>query len=306
MQYKLNEKGLIEIDDAENFFSSLCEHIDDIRSGEWPFKGLITTGEAWFRGESCDFETKLLPKLFREPFCDETDLLIQFKNRFPQYESQCTSNMDWLNLMQHYGVPTRLLDWTKNALVALYFAVVKDPDKDGMLYVHSLRDRIADEGSPLTPAPIRTKVKQYEDFFNRLIELNHLSEIKEFLSKYNSRIKVKDVNNKLQLICKVGERNLPAGYVIPIIIEYFPKVFHARISSQQGCFTCHFGKFLNKRNVFEDASLRETNGVLSSICHIKIPKKLKSKLKKQLETLGVSRMQLFPEPESFFDSYRGV
>jgi len=39
--------------------------------------------------------------------------------------------------MQHYGAPTRVLDWTGSPFVASYFAVEKDPDSSGEVWAYS-------------------------------------------------------------------------------------------------------------------------------------------------------------------------
>jgi hypothetical protein len=51
-------------------------------------------------------------------------MLDEFKRKArPFIDFLPQNDFEWLFIMQHHGVPTRLLDWTSNALVALYFAV---------------------------------------------------------------------------------------------------------------------------------------------------------------------------------------
>ncbi|GAA3802356.1 FRG domain-containing protein [Nocardioides panacisoli] len=89
----------------------------------------------WFRGQGCH-RRLLRPSLFRriEPYsasdmiAKELALITRFRQRSLPLWPEGYPQDDWEQLfaMQHFGVPTRLLDWSENATVAAYFAADHD------------------------------------------------------------------------------------------------------------------------------------------------------------------------------------
>jgi len=65
----------------------------------------------------------------------EKDLLRIFKERaIPYLKYKPENDWEWLAIAQHFRLPTRLLDWSRNPLVAAYFAVENDNKKDSAIY----------------------------------------------------------------------------------------------------------------------------------------------------------------------------
>lgn len=90
----------------------------------------------WFRGQS-DENWKLLAGYQRLKTPPPESVLV---NRFRQNATllvnpTSTKKFDWLFHMQHYGAPTRLLDWSESPLYGLYFAVTSNPAKAGALWM---------------------------------------------------------------------------------------------------------------------------------------------------------------------------
>lgn len=116
--------------------NSLSECVEIINSlnNEW---NITKDKSLWYRGQAC-CSWKLIPSLYRykDGHNFEREIVRDFKLHAIPYLKRIPNNeIEWLTIMQHYGLPTRLLDWTESYLIALFFAVSDDKKEDAALWI---------------------------------------------------------------------------------------------------------------------------------------------------------------------------
>lgn len=131
-------------------------NLQDILSYIDKFSRLNSSNTNLFRGQSKNYD--LLPAICRNNNTVDTTeteykMLNELRRRIirDKITSQLKNDWDWLIYAQHYGLKTRLLDWSTNPLVALWFSLIKDTT-DSYFYILSVNnDKIIDDlkNSPL-------------------------------------------------------------------------------------------------------------------------------------------------------------
>ncbi len=109
--------------------------------------------DVWFRGHA-DQSWRLAPSFYRlgRPAAIECRLVQMFRRSAEAVTPSAPAFDDipkWICLMRHYGLPTRLLDWSLSVLVAGWFAVSESPDSDAAVWaVNPFELNIAQHNTP--------------------------------------------------------------------------------------------------------------------------------------------------------------
>lgn len=308
------------VSDATRILNKLEKNKDGFLSTGWPFDrfpfGL------WFRGQVRRKNRGLEPRVFRrfdrvtpgnkvieQTRHDETNLYVHSKLRAANYQQTYRSAFDWLCLLQHYSIPTRLLDWSESILIALYFAVrdtrsverqsgsVRDDDETESEII-ALNARALNHHSkgPIIQGKKKRPSIASPDSSDTIVR----SEIAATRSLRNlelsDAVKQAAVSGGFKLEANWFER-----FRKPVAV--FPSRLNDRMIFQSSVFTLHGGKyyvegfesFYENEIIPKPISLEQVNEEEYILQRYTIPRRYRAEIRHDLFKLGIHEGALFPE-----------
>lgn len=266
--WNLNSKRKTSIfaKNVSDYFAKIKE-LCDLHSNEPKY---------FFRGHS-DKDYVSIPSIFRKGMVHhEQRLYRESIRKMPCEFTKDMSTFDKLVKMQHYGLPTRLLDITSNPLVALYFACKEKKETDGCVMIYPVLDNQIKYYDSESVCILSNLAKCSQNFCFLNEKGRFVFDIQEDKPNFKEELLKEDALKKV--LCVV------------------PKMNNNRIIRQQGAFFIFgMGKTKNDPARFLDSAIK-----------IYIKAKYKEEILKELAVLGFDEGSLFPEVDKVLEQIKST
>lgn len=248
----------------------------------------------WFRGQSRN--DPLLPGVLREyvnpntgEVCsyNELKILVSFTSLYKNYTSERLQekSSEFYSFMQHYGIPTRLLDWTENAAFALYFAVNNGKHDEEV-------ERVVWVMNPGALNLLTTDTVSYAP----LVSDNSLVQTRMRMVGYIKNGKLIEQFWDI----KPDFEKLKEEYLQLPVAFYPASSGNIRIAIQKGCFTIHG---MDQRPI---ESIFDTPEIQKYLIKVNIQKESIASIREQLRLIGVTARSVYPDISGLASELSGV